>query len=119
ERATLITEDFRKGLDEEFKPGANPTLFRTHARLDGRAKTGFQLRINDRSITADQVVLNTGTRSLIPNIPGLNSIDVIHAGNWLDHTDLPERLLMIGGGYVGLEMAQFYRRLGSRVTVIA
>ena len=117
-RARRIAEEFRQSLDEDFKPGGNPTLLRGHARLDGRAENGFRVRIGGRSITAEQVVLNTGTRSLIPPIPGLDSVDVIHAGNWLEHTALPEHLLMIGGGYVGLEMAQFYGRMGSEVTVI-
>jgi len=63
-------------------------------------------------------VLDTGTRSLIPHVPGLGEIEFIHAGNWLEHSTLPEHLAVIGGGYIALEMSQFYRRLGSRVTVI-
>ncbi len=117
-RARRIVDEFRQGLEEEFQPGGNPELLRGHARLDGRAETGFRARVGERHITAAQVVLDTGTRSLIPSIPGLPPEEVIHAGNWLDHTELPQHLLMIGGGYIGLEMAQFYRRMGSRVTVI-
>jgi pyruvate/2-oxoglutarate dehydrogenase complex dihydrolipoamide dehydrogenase (E3) component len=45
-------------------------------------------------------------------------VQFIHAGNWLEKTELPGHLAVIGGGYIGLEMARFYRRLGSRVTVI-
>jgi pyruvate/2-oxoglutarate dehydrogenase complex dihydrolipoamide dehydrogenase (E3) component len=63
------------------------------------------------------VVLNTGTRTTIPKIPGLEKIAYLHSGNWLDHGQLPERLAMIGGSYIGLEMAQFYRRMGSQVAV--
>jgi len=69
-------------------------------------------------VTARQVVLNTGTRSMIPPIDGLGSVPFIHAGNWLEKAELPAHLAIIGGGYIGLEMAQFYRRMGSRVTVI-
>ena len=69
-------------------------------------------------MTAAQVVLDTGTRSLIPPIPGLDQLDFLDAENWLDRAELPGRLAMIGGGSIGLEMAQFYRRLGSDVVVI-
>jgi pyruvate/2-oxoglutarate dehydrogenase complex dihydrolipoamide dehydrogenase (E3) component len=64
------------------------------------------------------VVIDTGTRSLIPPIEGLADIDFIHSENWLEKTELPKHLAIIGGGYIGLEMGQFYRRMGSRVTVI-
>jgi len=69
-------------------------------------------------IAARQVVLDTGTRSAIPPIPGLSTINYIHAGNWLDLTTLPKHLAIIGAGAIGLEMAQFYRRMGSQVSVI-
>jgi pyruvate/2-oxoglutarate dehydrogenase complex dihydrolipoamide dehydrogenase (E3) component len=69
-------------------------------------------------VVAEQVVLDTGTRSAIPPIDGLDKLNFICAENWLEATELPEHLAIIGGGYIGLEMSQFYRRIGSRVTVI-
>ena len=48
---------------------------------------------------------------------GWSDVAYLTAENWLDQTELPEHLAMIGGGYIGLEMGQFYRRMGSRVTV--
>src|SRR5207247_2758755 len=65
-----------------------------------------------------EIVIDTGTRSLIPAIEGLDGIDFIDAENWIERTELPERLAIIGGGYIGLEMSQLYRRMGSAVTVI-
>ena len=109
----------------------NPTLVRGHARLEGREDGRFRVRVGDYVIAADQVVVNTGTRSVIPAIDGLKEIKFIHAGlpwragpaalptgNWLEWAARPEHLAMIGAGAIGLEMAQFYRRMGSRVTVI-
>ncbi|MBN9247976.1 MAG: FAD-dependent oxidoreductase, partial [Hyphomicrobium sp.] len=52
----------------------------------------------------------------VPPIPGLADVDFIHPGNWLRRRVLPSRLAIIGSGAVGLEMAQFYRRMGSAVT---
>ena len=105
----------RDGLAGKFSD--NPELIRGHARFTGRSGSTFALTVGERALTADQVVLDTGTRSQIPKIEGLDKIDYLKAENWLDHTELPDHLAMIGGGYVGLEMGQFYRRMGSRVTV--
>ena len=118
DRAKSIVRDFRGGIEKGLRSTENPKLLHGHARLEGRIADGFRVNIADQAVTAKQVVLDTGTRSLIPPIDGLSSVDYIHAGNWLDHSALPEYLLIIGGGYVGLEMAQFYRRMGSHVTVL-
>lgn len=135
-RARNIAHDFRSGLEEGFGSARNPRLYYGHARLEGRvggSRPSFRLSIAPRPgtpaadphsssdallVTADQVVLNTGTRTLLPPIPGIEQTDFIHAGNWLDKTELPEHLAILGGGSIGLEMCQFYRRMGSRVTVL-
>ena len=118
ERARSIAEQSRTGIESGFEGSDNPVLLRGHASFEGREEDGFRVRVGDQSVTAKQVVLNTGTRTLVPPIDGLDSIDYIDSGNWLDHTELPEHLAIIGGGYIGLEMSQFYRRMGSRVTVV-
>ena len=113
-RAAAIALESRTSLDKSFENSDNPKLLRGHARFIG---PGFELQVGSTKVSAKQVVLNTGTRTAIPKIPGLEKIACIHSGNWLDHTQLPERLAMIGGSYIGLEMAQFYRRMGSQVAV--
>lgn len=122
ERARKILLDSRHGLDQGFRESENPRLIRGHARLEGRIDRGteaaFRIRVEGRPITASQVILDTGTRSLIPPVEGLESVKYLHAGNWLENPDLPAHLAVIGGGYVGLEMGQFYRRMGSRVTIL-
>ena len=117
-RASGVAMTSRRHLDEGFAASDNPELLRGHARLDRREGEAFRIRLGEQVILARDVVLNTGTRSLIPKIDGLSGVQFIHAGNWLDHTVLPTHLAMIGGGAIGLEMAQFYRRMGSEVTVI-
>ena len=77
------------------------------------------MEIDEKSVlTTKQIVLNTGTRSLIPKIDGIEKIKIVDAGNWLKMDELPEHIAILGGSYIGLEMCQFYRRMGSRVTVI-
>jgi pyruvate/2-oxoglutarate dehydrogenase complex dihydrolipoamide dehydrogenase (E3) component len=118
ERAKEIVELKRGGLDKGLEDADNPTLIRGHARFEGRVDDGFRLRIGDESVLAEQVVLDTGTRTLLPPIEGLDEVDYIESGNWLEKTELPESLAVIGGSYIGLEMAQFYNRMGTRVTVV-
>lgn len=117
-RAETILMDSRSSLQDQFESENAPVLLRGHARLAGKAEDGFKVTIGDSDITAERVVLNTGTRSLIPKVEGLGELDFIDSGNWLEHRTLPEHLVILGGGYIGLEMSQFYRRMGSRVTVI-
>lgn len=116
--ARAVAEESRQGLEDDLADVENPLLLRGHARLDGREGDAFRVRIDARTITARQVVLDTGTRTRIPSVPGLDGIDCLHAGNWLDRPELPEHLILLGGGYIGLEMGQFYRRMGSRVTIL-
>src|SRR5215210_3015131 len=118
DRAKEIVELKRGGLDEGLENSDNPTLIRGHARFEGREDDGFRLQIGERSVLAKHVVLDTGTRTLLPPIEGLDEVDFIESGNWLEKTELPESLAVIGGSYIGLEMAQFYNRMGSRVTVV-
>lgn len=118
ERARNIALASRHSLDAGMQASDNPRLLRGHARLDGRAEGEFRLRVDGKAIMTGTVVLNTGTRSLIPPIEGLTGIPYLHAGNWLDCTELPRHLAVLGAGPIGLEMAQFYRRMGSEVSVI-
>lgn len=118
QRARNIAISFRDGLRSSFVGLANPRLIEGHARLDGRESDSFRIRVGDDQFTAKHVVLDTGTRTLVPPIEGLADVSFIHSGNWLDKTDLPLRLIMLGGGYIGVEMAQFYRRMGSEVVIL-
>ena len=114
QRARDIVTSQRSGIEH----GLAGKVITAQARLDGREGDRFRIVAGDQSLTADQIVLDTGTRSAIPPIEGIGDVDVIHAGNWLQHSDLPQRLIVIGAGVIALEMAQFYRRMGSEVVVL-
>ena len=84
------------------------------------AKT-LRVQLNEggvRAITGDRIFLNLGTHASIPPIPGLRECDPLTHIEALELDVLPEHLVVIGGGYVGLEFAQAYCRFGSRVTVL-
>ena len=71
-----------------------------------------------RVLRASKVVIDVGTHAAIPSIPGLKAAEPLTHIEALELDILPPHLVVLGGGYVGLEMAQAYRRFGSRVTVI-
>ncbi len=81
----------------------------------------LEVHLNDggtRVLAGDKVFLNVGTHAAIPNVPGLEAARPLTNIEALELDYLPSHLILLGGGYVGLEFAQAYRRFGSRVTVI-
>lgn len=81
----------------------------------------LQVQLNDggtRVIEGEHVFINTGTTAAVPDVPGLRDAQPLTHVEALQLETLPEHVIVIGGGYIGLEMAQAYRRLGSKVTVI-
>jgi pyruvate/2-oxoglutarate dehydrogenase complex dihydrolipoamide dehydrogenase (E3) component len=81
----------------------------------------LEIRLNDggtRLLAGDRVFINIGTHATIPSVPGLQAADPLTNIEALELDYLPPHLIVLGGGYVGLELAQAYRRFGSRVTVI-
>jgi mercuric reductase len=80
--------------------------------------------LGDRRVTGARILIATGSRPTIPPIPGLDSVpfltsDLLDADEAGRLTELPETLVVLGGGYVAVELAQMFSRLGSRVTMIA
>jgi pyruvate/2-oxoglutarate dehydrogenase complex dihydrolipoamide dehydrogenase (E3) component len=85
------------------------------------ASKTLEVRLNDggtRVLAGDQVFLNLGTHAAIPPVPGLEAARPLTHIEALDLDYAPSHLVVLGGGYVGLELAQAYLRFGSRVTVI-
>jgi pyruvate/2-oxoglutarate dehydrogenase complex dihydrolipoamide dehydrogenase (E3) component len=83
----------------------------------------LQVSLNDdgggtRLLAGDKVFINVGTHAAIPAIPGLAAAKPLTHIEALELDYLPPHLIVLGGGYVGLELAQAYRRFGSRVTII-
>jgi pyruvate/2-oxoglutarate dehydrogenase complex dihydrolipoamide dehydrogenase (E3) component len=81
----------------------------------------LDVRLNDggtRTLTGERIFLNLGTHASIPSVPGLAESGPLTNIEVLELDSLPEHLLVLGGGYVGLEFAQAYRRFGSRVTIL-
>jgi mercuric reductase len=88
--------------------------------LDGVAafEDTHVVRVGDRLLSADRILVATGSRTAVPPIDGLDRVDWLDHVSALDLTELPESLLVVGGGAVGLELAQAFARYGSRVTIV-
>lgn len=71
-----------------------------------------------RTLTAERIYINTGSRTTIPEIRGLSDVPYLTSTSIMQLDTLPEHLVIIGGGYIALEFAQIFRRLGSNVTVL-
>ena len=81
----------------------------------------LEASLNDggaRTLVADQIFLNVGTHALIPGVPGLEAAKPLTHIEALELDILPAHLIVIGGGYAGLELAQAYRRFGAEVTIV-
>ena len=72
----------------------------------------------ERQLTAAQIFINTGTRSAAPAIAGLDTVPHLDNESIMELDRVPEHLLIMGGGYIGVEFCQMFRRFGSKVTVI-
>lgn len=115
DRKDAMVRQWREGVAARLeRAGSRLTLVRGHARFTGPGR----VRIDGDEYAAETVIVNTGARPVEPPIEGLRSVP------WLDNTGLmelrtpPRHLVVIGGGYVGCELAQAFRRFGSAVTVL-
>ncbi|MDH3978736.1 MAG: FAD-dependent oxidoreductase, partial [Gammaproteobacteria bacterium] len=88
--------------------------------ITGAAKieSPWTVRVNDQTITTRNIVIASGGEPFVPPIPGLERIDYLTSDNLWDLQTLPQRLVVLGGGPIGCEMAQAFRRLGSEVTMV-
>lgn len=110
-----LTSSFRAGNYEALNGADTVTV------VTGRARfvDPHVVAVGDELvIEAEHILINTGAVPIIPDIPGLGaSKRLLTSTELIERTDLPERLAIIGGGYLGLEFAAIYRRFGSEVTV--
>jgi pyruvate/2-oxoglutarate dehydrogenase complex dihydrolipoamide dehydrogenase (E3) component len=117
ERARAIVGASQESIARGLEAHGVDVLY-SHARFAGRDANRLILHLDGHGVKAKQVIINTGTRTALPPIEGLATVAYLHAGNWLKNDELPEHVILVGAGPIGLEMAQFYRRMGSQVTVV-
>jgi len=113
----MVEGDIRLHLDLYKASGAELIMGEAHFV----APRTVEVTLNEggvRVLAGDQVVLNVGTHAAIPDVPGLRAAKPLTHVEALELDRLPEHLIVLGGGFVGLELAQAMRRFGSRVTIV-
>ncbi len=121
-RMAGVVDSSREGLTNWMTGSTGVTLVREWARLEGRngvdAQAAFVVRAGEQQFLAERVYLNVGTSANIPPVPGLAASGALVNDSVLALRELPGHLVILGGSYIGLELGQIFRRLGSAVTII-
>ena len=115
DRKDTIVLQWRASVQKRLdKAGERLTLIRGRARL----VAAREIEVNGDRHSADVIVLNVGCRAKIPPIPGLAERPHLDNASVMELRELPRRLVVLGGGYIGCEFAQMFRRFGSDVAIV-
>ncbi len=119
QRKRDIVDSFRNGSQKRLEQTKNLDLIFGEASFTG-AKT-LNVRRNDGAVSAlsaDRIFINAGTRPSKPKLDGLDSVPFLDNVSIMELDKVPDHLLVLGGGYIGLEFGQLFRRFGARVTIV-
>jgi pyruvate/2-oxoglutarate dehydrogenase complex dihydrolipoamide dehydrogenase (E3) component len=119
QRKRDIVESFRNGSQQRIESTEGVDLLMGEARFTGPKLVEVRLTNGEtRQLTAGAIFLNTGDRPSKPPLNGLDRVSTLDSTSIMELDRVPEHLLVIGGGYVGLEFGQMFRRFGSQVTIV-
>jgi pyruvate/2-oxoglutarate dehydrogenase complex dihydrolipoamide dehydrogenase (E3) component len=119
QRKRDIVESFRNGSQQSIESTEGVDLLMGEARFTGPKLVEVRLNNGEtRQLTAGTIFLNTGDRPSKPPLNGLDRVAALDSTSIMELDRVPEHLLVIGGGYVGLEFGQMFRRFGSQVTIV-
>jgi pyruvate/2-oxoglutarate dehydrogenase complex dihydrolipoamide dehydrogenase (E3) component len=119
-RKDAISRQSSSGLESWLRGMTNCTVYQGHARFE----SAKEVSVGSERLTADRIFINVGGRAVLPHMPGIEGTPGIEGIPYLNNSSimdvdfLPRHLIIIGGGYIGLEFAQMYRRFGSEVTLV-
>jgi pyruvate/2-oxoglutarate dehydrogenase complex dihydrolipoamide dehydrogenase (E3) component len=119
QRKRDIVGSFRDGNQRRLEQTENLDLLFGTASFSGPKTVDVHLNEGSgRQISADLIFINAGARPSIPRLAGIDEVPYLNSTTIMELDAVPEHLLVLGGGYVGLEFGQLFRRLGSRVTIV-
>ncbi len=108
-----VSED-AESIERGIENSENHTLFKTEAEfVDEKI-----LEVEGEEITADNIVVAAGSRPLIPPVEGLDEVGYLTSKEALELEELPDEMVIVGGGYIAVELAHFYGALGTDITII-
>ena len=114
-----IVDSFRNGSQSRIEKTANLELIFGDASFSGSKTVSVRLQDGGyRTLSARYIFINAGTRASRPKLDGLDDVPFLDNASIMELDAVPDHLLILGGGYIGLEFGQLFRRLGSRVTIV-
>jgi pyruvate/2-oxoglutarate dehydrogenase complex dihydrolipoamide dehydrogenase (E3) component len=114
ERKRAIVKSFRSGNTRRLEATEGLDLICAEARFTGPR----QLAVEGRVLDSELIFINAGCRPAAPDVAGLDQVPSLDSTSIMELDTVPEHLIVLGGGYIGLEFGQMFRRFGSRVTVV-
>jgi pyruvate/2-oxoglutarate dehydrogenase complex dihydrolipoamide dehydrogenase (E3) component len=119
QRKRDIVDSFRNGSQARMEKTANLELIFGEASFTGPQSVLVQLKDGgQRVLSGEKIFINAGARPAVPALEGLSDVPFLDSTSIMELDTVPEQLLVLGGGYVGLEFGQMFRRFGSRVTIV-
>ncbi len=119
ERKRSIVHSFSSGSERGIENTKNLDLIRGEASFT--EPHTLSVALNDggtQTIAAKKIFINTGARPARPNLPGIDEIDALTSSSIMELASAPKHLIVLGGGYIGLEFGQMFRRFGAEVTIV-
>lgn len=122
-RKREIVESWRAGGESKLAAVPGLELLRGEASFSGPRSLEVEMTSPDgaretRSLTAEHIFINVGARPAVPALAGLDGVPYLDSTSVMELDVVPEHLLVLGGGYVGVEFGQMFRRFGSEVTIV-
>ncbi len=113
-RVSQTVDKEAREIEEALMKSENPRFYKEDCRFTGH-KT---LRVGTETIRAEKIIIATGGRPSIPDVPGLKDVDYITSDQALRLEEQPKEITIIGGGYIAAEMAHFYGSLGTKINIV-
>jgi pyruvate/2-oxoglutarate dehydrogenase complex dihydrolipoamide dehydrogenase (E3) component len=119
QRKRDIVESFRGGSERQTKSIKGLDLLMGEASFSNPKSITVRMNTGEtRQLAAERFFINTGARPSTPQLPGIAGVPTLDSTSIMELDLVPEHLLVLGGGYIGLEFGQMFRRFGSRVTIV-
>jgi len=118
-RKNEVVRDFRKSGEKSLEQNKNITFIRGSASFADKNLIMIEKPDGTKiELSSKNIYINTGGRPKIPSIPGLDKINFLDSTSIMELKEIPDHLIILGGGYIGLEFGQMFKRFGSKVTIV-
>src|SRR3989344_1561457 len=114
DRASHTVDEDSHSIEQNVRADRNPLLFKGRAKFVDK----YVVEVNGEQIKGKKIVIAAGARPSIPPIPGLDKVPYMTSTEALRQTPLPKSMIIIGGGYIGVELGFFYAELGTKITIV-